>query len=147
MFRGPFVVASVGRMGAWGAGVFENDDASDWVWELEDDNDASVLHEALAAAVDTPLDELIDATDASNALAAAEIIAAARGHHGAELPGEAREWIHRNAGIVDARTVTLAAAAVERIGIDSELKDLWDDSGNVEWAALVADLLERLRQR
>jgi hypothetical protein len=134
-------------MGAWGAGVFENDDASDWVWELEDDNDMSVLHEALAAAVDTPLDELIEAPDASNALAAAEIVAAARGHHGAELPSEAREWIGRNAKLVDARTVALAAAAVERIGLDSELKDLWEEAESDEWARVVADLLERLRSR
>ena len=134
-------------MGAWGPGVFENDDASDWVWELEDDNDASVLHEALAAAVDTPVDEPVDAPDASNALAAAEIVAAARGHHGAGLPSEAREWIGRNAGIVDARTVALAAAAVERVSINSELKELWEEAENDEWSVVVSDLLERLRDR
>ena len=132
-------------MGAWGPGVFENDDASDWVWELEDDNDMSVLHEALAAVVDTPLDELIEAPDASNALAAAEIVAAARGHHRADLPSEAREWIGRNAGIVDARTVALAAAAVERVSIDSELKELWEEAESDEWSLVVSDLLERLR--
>lgn len=134
-------------MGAWGAGVFENDDAGDWVWELEDDNDMSVLHEALAAAVDAPLDELVDAPDASNALAAAEIVAAARGHHGAELPSEARAWIGRNAGLVDARTVALATAAVERISIASELKDLWEEAESDEWARVVSDLLDRLRSR
>ena len=127
--------------------MFENDDASDWVWELEDDNDMSVLHEALAAVVDTPLDELIEGPDASNALAAAEIVAAARGHHGADLPSEAREWIGRNAGIVDARTVALAAAAVERVSIDSELKELWEEAESDEWSLVVSDLLERLRAR
>ena len=134
-------------MGAWGAGVFENDDAGDWVWELEDDNDMSVLHEALAAAVDTPLDEAVEAPDASNALAAAEIVAAARGHHGAELPSEAREWIGRNAGIVDARTVALATAAVERISINSELKELWEEAESDEWSLVVSGLLDRLRAR
>jgi len=134
-------------MGAWGSGVFENDDAADWVWELEDDNDASVLHEALAAAVDTPVDEPVDVPDASNALAAAEIVAAARGHHGAELPSEAREWIGRNAGIVDARTVALAVAAVERVSINSELKELWEEAENDEWSLVVSGLLERLRAR
>ena len=127
--------------------MFENDDASDWVWELEDDNDMSVLHEALAAAVDTPLDELIEAPDASNALAAAEIVAAARGHHGAELPSEAREWIRRNAALVDARTVALATAAVERISIHSELKELWEEAESDEWPLVVSGLLERLRAR
>ena len=134
-------------MGAWGAGVFENDDAGDWVWELEDDNDMSVLHEALAAAVDTPLDEAVEAADASNALAAAEIVAAARGHHGAELPSEAREWIGRNAGLVDGRTVALAIAAVERVSINSELKELWEEAESDEWSLVVSGLLDRLRAR
>ena len=127
--------------------MFENDDAGDWVWELEDDDDMSVLHEALAAAVDTPLDEPIDAGEASNALAAAEIVAAARGHHGAELPSEAREWIGRNARLVDTRTVALATAAVERVAINSELKELWDEAESDEWSLVVSDLLERLRAR
>ena len=134
-------------MGAWGAGVFENDDAGDWVWELEDDNDMSVLHEALAAAVDTPLDEAVEAADASNALAAAEIVAAARGHHGAELPSEAREWIGRNAGLVDARTVALATAAVERVSINSELTELWEEAESDEWSLVVSGLLDRQRAR
>jgi len=134
-------------MGAWGAGVFENDDAGDWVWELEDDNDMSVLHEALAAAVDTPLDEAVEVADASNALAAAEIVAAARGQHGVELPSEAREWIGRNAGLVDARTVALATAAVERVSINSELKELWEEAESDEWSLVVSGLLDRLRAR
>lgn len=133
-------------MGAWGSGVFENDDASDWVWELEDDTDASVLIEALASVVDAPVDE-VEAPEASNALAAAEIVAAARGHHGATLPGEAREWIGRNAQLVDNRILALATAAVERVSIESELKELWDETGSTEWATVVADLLERLRAR
>ncbi len=143
----PLTLATVNSMGAWGAGVFENDDAADWVWELEDDNDMSVLHEALADVVDVPLDELVEAPEACNALAAAEIIAAARGHRGAELPGEARAWIERNAGLVDARTVDLATAAVERVSVDSELKDLWDEAESDEWPRVVSDLLERLRAR
>ena len=131
-------------MGAWGSGSFENDDASDWVWELEDDNDASVLIEALSDVVDVDPDE-VEAPEASNALAAAEIVAAARGRHGVELPGEARAWIGRNAQLVDNRIVALATAAVEKISIDSELKDLWDEAGDATWSVVVADLLERLR--
>lgn len=132
-------------MGAWGPGAFENDDASDWVWELEDDTDASVLTEALSEIVDLDSDDYIEAPEACNALAAAEIVAAARGRHGVELPSEARAWIDRNAQLVDPSLLALAVVAVERISIDSELKELWDDAGNTEWARLTAELLERLR--
>ena len=31
-------------MGAWGTGAFENDEAGDWVWELEDDDDKRWNH-------------------------------------------------------------------------------------------------------
>lgn len=30
-------------MGAWGHGPFDNDDAGDWVWELEESEDFSVV--------------------------------------------------------------------------------------------------------
>lgn len=132
-------------MGAWGAGPFENDDAADWVWELEDDENGSVVIAALSEIVDLPWGDDIEAPEASNAIAAAEIIAAARGSHGAQLPSEAREWIRVNAGRVDASWLALAAGAVERISIDSELKELWDEAGSDEWPRLIADLLTRLR--
>lgn len=132
-------------MGAWGTGVFENDDAADWVWELEDDDDGSVLVDALKEVVDLDLEDYVEAPEACNALAAAEIIAAARGHHGAELPSEAREWIGRNGALVDRAMVALAAGAVERISINSELKELWDEAESEEWPQVVADLLARLR--
>ena len=132
-------------MGAWGSGPFENDDAADWVWELEDDENGSVVIAALSEIVDTDIDDEIEAPEASNAIAAAEIVAAAWGHHGVELPSEAREWIRVNAGRVDASWLTLAAGAVERIAIDSELKELWEEAESSEWSEYVSELLSRLR--
>lgn len=131
-------------MGAWGSGVFENDDASDWVWELEDDTDGSVLVEALSAVTDADPGE-VDAPDACNALAAAEIVAAARGKRSVELPAEAEAWLAANTAAVDDRLVALAVAATARVADDSELKDLWDEAGDSAWAEGVAALLERLR--
>jgi hypothetical protein len=132
-------------MGAWGPGIFENDDASDWVWELEDDDDGSVLIEALSVVVDLDPDEDPEADESCNALAAAEIVAAARGRHSVELPSEAREWVARNAAKVDHRLVALAAGAVERVSIASELKELWDEAQDDSWSLVVRDLLDRLR--
>ena len=134
-------------MGAWGSGPFDNDDAGDWVWELEDDVDGSVIIDALSVVVDTPIDEQPEAPDCSNALAAAEIVAAALGHRGPELPTEASVWISAHASLVEPGLIALATGAVERIAIDSELKDLWDEAGDDAWAAGVSDLLSRLRAR
>ena len=133
-------------MGAWGPGVFENDDASDWVWELEDDTDGSVIIEALSAVVDTPVDEQPEAPECSNALAAAEVVAAARGNRATELPSEASVWIQAHSDLVEPGLLALASGAVERIAIDSELKDLWEEAGDEAWSAVVSDLLSRLRR-
>ena len=133
-------------MGAWGAGVFDNDDASDWVWELEDDSDGQVLIEALSEIVDTPVDEQPEAPECSNALAAAEVVASARAAVStSHLPTEASVWIQANRTLVTPALVALASGAVERIAIDSELKDLWDEAGDDTWAGIVADLQSRLR--
>src|SRR5918996_298232 len=66
-----------GRMGAWGAGIFDNDDAADWVYELEQAGDDSVLAETLAAVANAGADAYVEAPDAAAALAAAAVVAAA----------------------------------------------------------------------
>jgi len=132
-------------MGAWGSGPFENDDAADWVWELEDETDASVIIDTLSAVVDTPIDEQVESPAASNAIAAAEVLASARGPRSPDLPTEAIEWLRVNGALVDQRLLALAAGAVQRVAVDSELKDLWDEEGDDSWAESVRKLLERLR--
>ena len=39
-------------MGAWGVGTFENDDASDWAYQLEEAGDLDLVQVTLAAAAD-----------------------------------------------------------------------------------------------
>jgi hypothetical protein len=123
-------------MGAWGVGAFDNDAALDWLDTLE-----RLGNEALLAAFQTIAeeDERIEVEQARIALAAAEAVAAARGHAAPDLPGELAEW-------VDAALAVQAADAVTRIHNASDLADLWgeDDSAG-EWGARIGDLLERLR--
>ena len=132
-------------MGAWGPGPFQNDDASDWVWDLESDDDGSVVIEALSIIVDTPMDELPEVTKCNNALAAAEVVALVRGPRSDSLPDEAIVWITAHASRIDRSWLALASGAVERIMIDSELKELWDETGDDSWHVGVADLVARLR--
>ena len=132
-------------MGAWGSGPFQNDDASDWVWDLESDDDGSVVIEALSIIVDTPIDDLPEATECNNALAAAEVVASARGPRSPGLPDEVIVWISAHASRIDRSWLALASGAVERVMLYSELKDLWDETGDDTWHAGVADLVARLR--
>jgi Domain of unknown function (DUF4259) len=129
-------------MGAWGAGVFENDTALDWLDALERTG-AAAVNAALRSLPDAAAG-YVDADQASDALAAAEIVAASRGHPAAELPGEAADWVQAHGPSVPYDLTEVAVDAVARIRTDSELRDLWEESGADEWYAALDDLLARL---
>jgi len=127
-------------MGAWGARSFENDDALDWVWELEESSDDSVVRAALGAAQG---DGRIEAPEAACACAAAEVVAAAAGAPAAWLPDEVTAWVAAHGSAV-AGLRAEARAAVQRIAERSELQQLWAEAGGAEWDTGIADLLHRL---
>lgn len=77
-------------MGARGCGSFENDDAADWVYELESGGVAAVAS-ALEQVSSVAEDEYLEAHEASAAMAAAEIVAAGRDGDLSKLSETARE--------------------------------------------------------
>jgi len=131
-----------GMMGAWGVGSFDNDTALDWL-DLLDRLGREALQIAFATIAEE--DERIETEQARIAVAAAEAVAAARGHAAPDLPGELAEWIDAHARDVDAPLAAQAADAVTRIRDRSDLAEMWEeqDSG-AEWQASIAALLERL---
>lgn len=129
-------------MGAWGIGSFDNDDAADWVYELEESGGAEAISEALRA---IGPDGYLEAPDCSIALAAAEVLAALKGQPSESLPPEVITWVNDNPVEVDDDLLGLALMAIHRIETESELKDLWEESGESdEWVATLNDLKERL---
>jgi hypothetical protein len=138
-------------MGAWGWGSFENDEALDWVIDLERSKNLSVITGSLDAILGSD-DDYLDATDCSMALAAAETVAALAGRPEPSLPDEVTRWTKDRqqepppeGPLVDDRDKAKARQAVEAILSDSELKELWEETDEFErWKATVTDLLERL---
>jgi hypothetical protein len=129
-------------MGAWGHGSFENDTASDWLYDLQ--GDPSLLSRALEAVADADADAYLDVDDCAPALAAAELVAAAQGRGEDRLSDSAQEWLgaHRGEAALD---LGLAHRAVTRAFERSELRELWDENGpDNEWHADVRELLRRL---
>lgn len=128
-------------MGAWGTGAFDNDDASDWVYELEDggiDAIESVLDDAVRSS------DLYAPTDV-NAIAAAEVVAAAIGRPVTGLREDIIALVGTVAASVTPEHVARARTAVERVLAASEVAELWAETDNdVEWRGLVQDLIERL---
>ena len=128
-------------MGAWGTAAFDNDDASDWVYELETDG---------IAAVDAALTEALRSSDLEgptdvNAIAAAEVVAAARGRPVDGLREDIEALASGLAASVTPAHATRARSAVERVLAGSEVAELWGETDDdAEWRGLLADLIQRL---
>jgi hypothetical protein len=129
-------------MGAWGVSPFENDNALDWVWNLEEAEDATVLSDALDAVASA--DDIVE--DCEEAIAAAEVVAALLGRPLAELPDEVIAFVKAHGTKKPStKLVNLAATVVRRIAIASDLKNRWDESESAkEWQKTMSDLLKRL---
>src|SRR5688572_21928544 len=61
-------------MGAWGSEAFENDDGSDWVYDLEETDSLDLIIESLTYILDNR-GEYLDRLECTRAVAAAETLA------------------------------------------------------------------------
>jgi hypothetical protein len=134
-----------GGAGAWEAGSFENDNALDWAEECSRAPGSSLLVATLEAALRPAY---LEAPDASTAVAAAEVIAAARGKPGANLPKSLNSWLQRQPVGDIAKLAPTASRAMDRIlnGPGSELQELWKESASYDsWRRNMRELEGRLK--
>jgi len=135
-------------MGAWSHESFGNDDACDWAAQLDEYDDLSLVEATLDAALEAGDDEL-EAPEASEAIAAAEVVARLQGNPGAaeDLPEELGAWVERIQLLPSADLAAKARRALDRVlAGPSELMELWDESGEAEaWQAAVRELKGRIR--
>ena len=133
--------------GAWDMGSFDNDDALDWVYELESTSDLSVIITALTAVANN--DSYIQAPTGSAAVAAAEVVAALLGNAHPQLPPEVVAWVDGRSLSRDNELVDLARKVIAAVQhpTNSELAQLWGESGEylADWKAGLSDLDQRLQ--
>ena len=130
-------------MGGWGAGSFENEDAQNFISALHALEPAE-LQRILARAADH--EDYLNASDSSMTIAAAEVVATAKGNPPRAVPKQITEWIGKVEGAPSVEMLDLARRAVERVRANSELKDLWlEAEGLNEWTAALHDLEARLQ--
>ncbi|MET7281787.1 DUF4259 domain-containing protein [Kribbella sp. NPDC005582] len=133
-------------MAAWDATVFGNDDAADWAGDLADAGEDQRVAEALERAAGTARGEYLEASEGAQALAAAEIVAAAAGAPTGVSPYNERAlaWASGRAGLVE--LIPVALRAIDRVvADDSELAELWEEADDPAWLKAVDDLRARLR--
>src|SRR6476469_7059069 len=131
-------------MGAWGPRNFENDTARDFAGDYADLPGEALLLSALATALEE--EDLMESEVAQEALAAAEIVAAALGKPGSDFPASLQAAV---AGLdlgEDSELQEMAQEAVEDVLEASELQELWAESPEyANWQAVQQDLLNRLQ--
>ncbi|MDK8189265.1 DUF4259 domain-containing protein [Paenibacillus sp. UMB7766-LJ446] len=136
-------------MGAWGTGIFENDDVLDWKLDLFDTDDMELIEETIEEVLE---EEYIESDLASNALGAIEILAALQGSPGKEILNKQSDtedlydWINTHKGKGKGKElISKAKRAVKKIKKDSELKELWEESEEyLIWLNAINDLEKRL---
>jgi hypothetical protein len=130
-------------MSVWGVGIFENDDALDWIYDLADSGSLARVSAALDLIVRNK-DDSPEIYDSRIALAAAEIIASMHGDPSLDLPEEAEEWV----GDKILENEKLRAKAEDAVAIilrNSELKVKLENSSSFKkWQIKLQDLLKRL---
>jgi hypothetical protein len=128
-------------MGAWNVENFDNDTAMDWIYDFSLTPSADMLFAAFEAINNNT--GYIDSDDGATALAAAEVIAAVKGHITNAWP----EDIEVPASLHISSTLLAAALqAINKVSSDeSELKALWQESDAfANWVAVVQNLQQRL---
>ena len=141
-------------MGAWENGNFGNDDAMDFVSEV---NDKKVILDSIIKISNASAAEYLESPDCSVALAAIEYLAASLGNPSEDFPEEARDWISKNKllpftqggmfgiGKTEVDIIKHANQAIDKIKTNSELQELWQESGEFEdWLNIVEGLKKRI---
>lgn len=131
-------------MGAWGTGIYDNDDAADWAGELPERG-----LDAVRAALDGVFDsDYVESPDGACALAAADVVARLRSGGGEQSPycEGVVSWVASNPGPPIDEFVDKAMRAVARVrGEDSELAELWSEAGaKDDWLATISEVERRL---
>ncbi len=117
-------------MGAWGAGPFQNDHALGFLAELSELPPAG-MGSRIMSALALPSDGYLGLNEACAAIAAAELIAAARTAALEDSGAEAVAVMQSDEETGDVQVRDLALAALVRVNSESsEWRDLWLKSGS-----------------
>ena len=135
-------------MGAWETDPFGNDTACDWQYELEETDDLSLIESTLEKVREVG-SKYLDASDAEEAIAAADAIVRLKGNFYVKnsYTESVDAWVAQHPLEPPQSLVDTAIAVLDRILTEpSELLELWQESDEFEaWTKHMADLKKRLQ--
>lgn len=134
-------------MGTWSHEPFGNDTANDWAYDLEETKDLSLIVRVFDGVLELG-DEYLEADQACEAVAAAEVLAKilGRGTQTDTYTEKVDEWLQTISEQPSAELLNKAKQVLRRIlAEDSELKELWEESDDAEaWRDNIQTLIARL---
>ena len=131
-------------MPGWGTGSFDNEEAQNFLKRL-----SSLAIEDVTQILSHAADEkdYVEASEGSVAVAAAEIVATAKGMPPAVIPQQIPDWLNKIEGSPSPKVSDLARRAVQKVRSQSELRDLWHQADGLnEWSANLRELEQRLAE-
>jgi hypothetical protein len=135
-------------MGAWSHESFGNDDACDWVAQLEEHDNFCFVESTLDVLLKVG-GEYLEAPEASEAIAAAEVVARSQGNFGSKNDNSqnVNAWVERVNLRPPPALIDKTCRALDRILTEpSELMELWGESEESEaWQSEVKGLRARVR--
>lgn len=130
-------------MATWGVGAFENDDARQFLAEVQEDG-LFALEEAFDVVLDSEGE--LEAPEGARAVAAAALLAAILTGEAGGVPQEARGWVvqQRPEGVESWRAPALSALDLVQSDA-SDLPAVWLERGQYDaWQTQLLALRERL---
>ena len=126
-------------MGAWGHKTFENDDAFDFMADIEDSTDFSLIQETIERIIEE--DAYLEASDCSMALTAIEIVGAVKKNDSTRFPEEYKGII-QNLEKPSKTVIEQSILCIDKILEESELKELWKENEELfsEWLKNINEL-------
>ena len=116
-------------MSIWDAGAFDNDDAVDWLSELEDEPSIVALNDAFDELLSLNRDDYLEVTEAARALAAAHVAVAVLDatRQLDDVEGETLDILRGRAVHLDSRareSLARRAMAAVMLAVDSDRSEL-----------------------
>ena len=129
-------------MGSWGPGTFEDDIACDWLEDLHESDPIAFF----AHCLDLGDLQYVEFLACVGVVCTAEIVHSLICEPRAGLPEAAYEWLEENQRLDVVPLIPDTIAGLHRVlGPESEMHEMWEDSGNLHvWEAKTSDLLRRL---
>ncbi|MDO7908782.1 DUF4259 domain-containing protein [Paenibacillus sp. JX-17] len=134
-------------MGSWGIGIFQNDEVLDWINELVEHSDLSLVESTINYAI---RHDHLDLEEASQAMGAAEIVAALQGQPGDEMKigtnevEDLQKWLQKYTGPASF-LAKMAGDAVRNIKRSFEFGEEWVNRPISRGVEKVEDLVNRLK--